>query len=358
MSIPLGRRIREQLISSGFNVLNVTGLHRAASVFTRGRGAILMFHHVRPWGGEEFSPNRLLEITPQFFETVLETVQSCGFEIVSLDDAVARLGHSGRGGDKPFVALTFDDGYRDNRDYALPIMQSHKAPFTLFVTSGFADRTARLWWLELEEAIRALPRIRIELEGQTLDLPAVTSEEKQAAFQALYWRLRPGPEDRMLDVIGQLCEQAGVDVASLADRYCMDWDELRAYAADPLCTIGVHTLTHPMLAKHDDAFVRRELAESRDIIEQKLGLKTRHLAYPVGDPVSAGPREFAIAEELGFASAVTTRPGMVFSEHAAHRLALPRLSINGNWQDRRYLEVLLSGAPFALWNRGRKVNAA
>ena len=138
----------------------------------------------------------------------------------------------------------------------------------------------------------------------------------------------------------------------------MDWDELRAYAADPLCTIGVHTLTHPMLAKHDDAFVRRELAESRDIIEQKLGLKTRHLAYPVGDPGSAGPREFAIAEELGFASAVTTRPGMVFFEHAAHRLALPRLSINGNWQDRRYLEVLLSGAPFALWNRGRKVNAA
>ena len=55
---------------------------------------------------------------------------------------------------------------------------------------------------------------------------------------------------------------------------------------------------------------------------------------------------------------MTTRPGMVFTEHSEHLMALPRLSVNGNWQDRRYLEVLLTGAPFALWNRGRKLNVA
>jgi hypothetical protein len=55
---------------------------------------------------------------------------------------------------------------------------------------------------------------------------------------------------------------------------------------------------------------------------------------------------------------VTTRPGMIFSGHRDHLTALPRVSVNGNWQDIGYFEVLLSGAPFALWNRGRRVNAA
>jgi peptidoglycan/xylan/chitin deacetylase (PgdA/CDA1 family) len=356
MNIAVGRLIRERVISSGFNVLNATGLHRLAATFTRGRGAILMFHHVRPWGRQDFAPNRLLEITPDFFEIVLQTVRESGFEIVPLDTALGHLERPAGEGEKPFVVLTFDDGYRDNRDHALPIMRRHNAPFTLFVTTGFADRTARLWWLELEEAIRALPHLSLDIDGQRVELPAGSAAEKQAAFQSLYWMLRPGPEERMLAVISSLCAQAGIDTGALAARYCMDWSELRDYAADPLCTIGAHTLTHPMLAKHDADFARREVADSKAIIERELGREVKHFAYPVGDPGSAGPREFALAAELGFRSGVTTRPGMVFDEHAPHLLALPRLSVNGTWQQKRYLEVLLSGAPFALWNRGRKVN--
>ena len=55
---------------------------------------------------------------------------------------------------------------------------------------------------------------------------------------------------------------------------------------------------------------------------------------------------------------MTTRPGLLFPEHAGARLALPRVSLNGLWQDLRYLDVLLSGAPFRLWNRGRRLNVA
>jgi peptidoglycan/xylan/chitin deacetylase (PgdA/CDA1 family) len=317
-----------------------------------------MFHHVRPRGGDAFAPNRLLEITPEFFETALSAVEAAGFEFVSLDAAVTRLSSGDASARRPFAVLTFDDGYRDNRDYALPIMQRHGAPFTLFVTPGFADRTARLWWLELEEAIRRLPRIRLHIADGDIDLPAESAAEKQAAFESVYWRLRGGPEARLLEAVARLSETAGVESAELTARHCMDWNELRVYAAQKLCTIGAHTLTHPMLARHDAAFARHEMAESRARIERELQAPVRHFAYPVGDPASAGPREFALAAQLGFACAVTTRPGMVFGEHAAHLTALPRLSVNGLWQDRRYLDVLLTGAPFALWNRGRRLNVA
>ncbi|MDH7794766.1 MULTISPECIES: polysaccharide deacetylase family protein [unclassified Beijerinckia] len=346
--------VKEKAIAAGFAVFRATGLHRAAR-FARGSGVILMFHHVRPWAGQSFAPNRLLEITPEFLNTVIETLRGEGFDIVSLDQAVERLG---RAQERPFAVLTFDDGYKDNLEHALPILRRHQAPFTLYVTTGFAERTARLWWVELEEAIRALDRIEVEIDGTRLTLECRSDAEKAAAFRALYWPLRSGSEQDLLDRIAGLAERAGIAPAAIVERLCLDWDGLRQMAADPLCTIGVHTLTHPMLAKHDDALVRRELADSRAIIEREIGRPARHLAYPVGDPTSAGPREFALAAELGFASAVTTRPGMLFPDHAAHLTALPRLSVNGNWQDRTFLEVLLSGAPFALWNRGRRVNAA
>jgi peptidoglycan/xylan/chitin deacetylase (PgdA/CDA1 family) len=94
------------------------------------------------------------------------------------------------------------------------------------------------------------------------------------------------------------------------------------------------------------------------VLEAALGVRPQHLAYPVGDPTSAGPREFRIAAELGFRTAVTTRPGVIFGEHRDHLTALPRISVNGDFQSRRYLKVLLSGAATGLWNGFRRVNAA
>jgi len=84
----------------------------------------------------------------------------------------------------------------------------------------------------------------------------------------------------------------------------------------------------------------------------------RHLAYPYGDRVAAGAREFTLARAAGYKTAVTTRPGMIFPERAAHMTALPRISLNGNYQDERLLPVLTSGAATAMWNGFRRVDAA
>jgi peptidoglycan/xylan/chitin deacetylase (PgdA/CDA1 family) len=124
-------------------------------------------------------------------------------------------------------------------------------------------------------------------------------------------------------------------------------------------TIGAHTVNHMMLKKvASDTTVRAEMEMSRSVLEAALGKRPEHLAYPVGDPTSAGPREFRIAAELGFKTAVTTRPGVLFKAHAEHLTALPRLSLNGEYQRQRYVKVLMSGAGTAMWNKFRRVSAA
>ncbi|MGJ0509296.1 MAG: polysaccharide deacetylase family protein [Methylocystis sp.] len=345
---------RDCLIHTGMTLFRASGAHRLAAPFTRGLGAILMFHRVRPAPREHFAPNAGLEITPSFLDAVLLRLRAQGYDILSLDDALEPL-RQRRPSQRPFVVLTFDDGYRDLVDHALPILERRRAPFVAYVTSGFADRTARLWWLELEEAIRRLARVDVTVGGHRVTAPCATAREKRAVHSTLYWRLRGGDETALRDAVGALAARAGVNPETVAAEACLDWAGVAALARHELATIGAHSLTHPRLAWLGAEDARREMAESRARIAAGAGATPRHFCYPVGDPTSAGRREFDLAAQLGFESAVTTQPGMLFPEHRDHLCALPRLSVNGRYQSLAALDVLLSGAPFALFNRGRRV---
>ncbi len=349
--------LKNHLITTGLAAFRASGLHKAIGAATRGAGVILTLHHVRPWRPSTpgFAPNRLLEISPEFLDEALGVVRAMGFAFVSLDEAARRLKGAE---DAPFAAVTLDDGYRDARDFAAPVLERHGAPFTVFCATGFIERTARLWWLELEEAVRRLDVVEIAREESRWRLEARTLAQKSIAYERVYWSLRARPESELLDVVGELAREAGVSTAALADELFMDWDEVSAFAAHPLVAIGAHSHTHRRLAQWPREDAREEMAGSKAVLEARLGRTVNSFAYPVGDPTSAGPREFELAREVGFRCAVTTRPGMLFPGHARHLTALPRVSLNGLWQDAGHLEVLLSGAPFALWNRGRRVNVA
>jgi peptidoglycan/xylan/chitin deacetylase (PgdA/CDA1 family) len=344
--------IRNAIISAGFAGFRASGLHRAARAAVRGAGVILTFHRVRPEGpAAGYAPNRALEITPRFLEAALDVVAREGFELVSLGEARRRL-VEGEGA--PFAALTFDDCYRDTLEAALPVLERRDAPFTVYCATGFIERTARLWWLELEEAIRCLETVGTG----SMRLAARTLAEKSDAFDRIYWRLRARPEAELLETVGELACRAGVDGEALSDGLFMDWSEVVRLSRHPLATIGARSVTHRRLAHWSLEEARAEMADSKGALEARLGIEVRDFAYPVGDRTSAGPREFELARELGFTTAVTTRPGMLFPEHAGRLTALPRVSVNGRWQRVEALEVLLSGAPFWLWNGGRRVEAA
>ena len=333
-----------------------TGSHRLLAPITRGLGAILMLHSVSPAPQPAFAPNGGLRVTPEFLDRTIRLVRSEGYDTVSLDEAHRRL--SAPNTPKPFVSFTLDDGYRDNLEHAYPVFQRHNVPFCIYVPTSFADGHADLWWTKLEMALAAGRTLRLELNGLTRVLQCSNVAQQYRAWDAIYWNLRTLDEQAMRAAVQGLCDQAGVDTGGLAAREIMTWDEVTALARDPLCTIGAHTVNHTAVAKLPEAQAREEMLRSKIGLEERLGKPVRHFSYPYGSEADAGPRDFALTSGLGFATAVTTRKGLLFPEHREHMTALPRLSLNGKVQDERMLAVLLGGAPFALRNRFRRVSAA
>jgi peptidoglycan/xylan/chitin deacetylase (PgdA/CDA1 family) len=350
--------VKKTIIRGGLETLYFSGLHHVMRPMVGGTGVILTLHHVRPPRPDAFQPNRLLEVSPDFFEHMLCRLASSGLDVISLDEMRRRLLAGDT--DRRFVCITFDDGYKDIKQWAYPLLKKHALPFALYIPTSFPDQLGELWWLALEAVIARNERIELAMDGEDRCFDCLTSAQKWEAYDEIYRYLRGmRTEEQLRRAVRDLCARYHVDMTAFCRDLCMTWPEIAEMAADPLVTIGAHTVSHSMLMKiPSDAAVRAEMEQSRALIEAALGVRPEHLAYPVGDPTSAGAREFRIAAELGFKTAVTTRPGVLFEAHRKHLTALPRISVNGEFQRRRYLDVLLSGAATAMWNGFRRVNVA
>jgi peptidoglycan/xylan/chitin deacetylase (PgdA/CDA1 family) len=349
--------LRNSLIRSAFETLYFSGAHVLLSPLLRGVGAVFMLHHVRPPRFAKFQPNRMLEIVPGFLERVITVLRDADVEWVSLDEMHRRM--TERDFRRRFACLTLDDGYRDNKEWAYPILKRHQVPFTIYVPSSFPDRLGKLWWLVLEQAIANTKSLAFAFDGEPRRVSCASLAEKREAFASLYWWLRSLPtNESAMGVVSDLGRRYGVDSAALCDEHCMTWNEIAEIAVDPLVTIGAHTVNHVILSKASDADAKTEIKMGRAVLQAALGKVPEHFSYPFGDAGAAGPREFQAAKETGYKTAVTTRPGVLFAGHADHLLALPRLSINGEFQHARYVKVLLSGAGTAMWNGFRRLDVA
>ena len=255
-----------------------------------------------------------------------------------------------------FVCFTFDDGYVDNYQYALPIFKKYNIPFTVYVTTGLIERTAILWWLHLEEVIQNSRKLEINLKGKVKEYRLDTLRNKNKAFDEIYWKLRDMPHRDRYKVIQLLMDQNESDSVALCNRVGMTWPMVCELADSGLVTIGAHTQNHYALSELSEQHVIKEVEESCEKLMEHLGTKPHHFAYPYGDSNSAAQREFQIIKKLGFDTATTTRKGVLFPEHLDHKSALPRVSLNGNYQSKHFVRLFLSGAPFAISNRFKRVN--
>ena len=325
-------------------------LHKAAAAWRPVQGVVLSAHRVQPARGVAFQPNLSLTITPEFLEEVVVHVRANGFDILSLDDVHSRLlERTDRGTRRnPFVCFTFDDGYRDNREWAFPVLQRHQVPHTIYVPLAFAEGTGVLWWELLERVIAA--NDCIAAEGMPL-LASRTLDEKRRAFTQLAGHVYDLPPPAAHAFATRLAARYEIDSNAVCRELIMGWDELVDFSNETLLTIGGHTANHFRLAKLPADESTREIEQGLLGLHERLGRMPRHFSYPFGDFHSAGSREFDIARRSGLMTAVTTNSGVIHRGNREMLTSLPRLSLNRVYGDLRCLGVLMTGAPAAFIRR-------
>jgi len=341
--------LRYAAIRGMFELLAATGITGPIRNLSSARGVIFTLHRVLPDDPADFSPNAILQVKPDFLDYVIRRVRALGFDIVDLDEAIRRLEADFQV--KRFAVFTFDDAYRDNLKYALPVLRRQQCPFTLYVPTALVDGVGEVWWQALEDIVAARDALAVEIAGETEIVATATLREKQAAYDALYLKMRAMPEPERVALIRDLAAKYDYDLAAQCRSLIMDWPELRGFAADQLCTIGAHTVHHYELAKLPAEQAKSEIAMSLKVLEAQFGRRPIHLSYPIGGTASAGPREYAMATRLGLRSAVTTIPGGLYRRHRDSLTALPRVSLNGLFQARRYMDVFATPSVFTMMGR-------
>jgi len=316
-----------------------------AALRGRGAGAILRFQRVRPRRRGAFQPLREHEITPQFLDRAVRALQRWKYDFLGMDEVCRRavtLPEKRR-----FVALTFDGATKDLINFAYPVLARHGVPFTIYVPTAFPDGVGEAWWLGLERVIAREGRVSLMMGEKEQRFTVTDNAGKRALFSYLEGWLRSLPPAELSVAIADLCTRYRIDVATLSREASMDWEDLARLAADPLVTIGNATVNYPVLANMKDAAALREMTMGKAVAEAAFGREIRHLAFPFGDRSAFRRGHVVMAEEAGFASAVSTIPGIVDAEGRTNLRALPRISWDGRLQSLRMLRVLVSGVAFA-----------
>lgn len=338
------RNVKRWLIGAGLEasaLANSAGLMKAA----RGSGVIFTLHHVRPETPSVAGPNRHLEITPEFLDLAIAQLKVLGYDFIALSDVPARLQSPSA---RPFAAFTLDDGYRNNAEHALPVFARHGVPFTVFIAQGLAEHRQPLWWEIMGRLLRENDRISFDFGdgSETLDLrTSVKQLDTFFRFASYVWS-----RDET-DAVGRLCglaERYGIDPLAITRELIMGPQELKDFAANPLVSLGAHTVTHRKLCRITAEETASEMRKSADWLADLTGTRPTAIAYPYGSRDAVGPREFRTARDLGFVIGLTTQPGMLTGADLARPTALPRVSLNGYYQQARYVRALASGIPFAL----------
>lgn len=313
----------------------------------RGRGVILTLHHVRPYTPAAFTPNRHLEITPEFLEATILQLKASGYRFVRLDDVPALMAESRT--DEPFVAVTLDDGFRNNAEHALPVFERHQVPCTIFVCKGLSERSHTMWWETAATLIGTRDKITFDFGAGSATFDTRTLSGKHGAFDHVCKQIFVGDEAEAIARLNRTAHGAAVDPHAIVADTVMNADELRSLAAHhPLVSLGAHTVSHRGLGFLSDEVVLAELNESAAYVAGLTGTRPQSFAYPYGDRRSATPKTAALAQWAGFKLAVTTRPATLCPKALSAPHSLPRLSLNGFYQKPRYVSALVSGIPSKL----------
>ena len=289
----------------------------AVSVPERRPSAVLLYHRVTSLARDVHR----LAVTPEAFRSQLATLTR-EWNVVRLGDLITRGSTDAPAEGR--VALTFDDGYLDNLDVVLPILEEFGAPATFFLTTAGLDRSSRYWWDVLEAAVLDNPGqggvLSIEIDGELRTFGVHDAAARQATHDTLYGMIQargPAARDAVVDQLAALVPAGRFDPMARPLRRA----EVQRVACHPLIEVGAHTVHHLALsaAAPDDLF--RDVFEGRSALERAIGKPVTRFAYPYG---ALSPAVVRTVEAAGFEAAVTCEDRPL--RRREHPLRVPRVT--------------------------------
>lgn len=282
----------------------------ALDYVSRGKLSILIYHRVNP----EFDPLYMEEVTATTFDWQMKLVSQC-FNVLPLVEAIQLL----RKDRLPSRSLcvTFDDGYADNAEVALPILKKHDLTATFFVSTGFLNG-GRMWNDTVIESIRYMTPGLLNLTEfglGTFNLKTWTDRKK--CFQAVIEKIRHLPQNERQAFANRLED---LSPEPLPDHLMMTSEQVKELH-DAGMTIGGHTVTHPILSTLELSQVETEIREGRSTLEKIINEPVRVFAYPNGKPgADYLPEQVSVIKELGLEGAVSTAWGVSSIETDPYQL--------------------------------------
>ena len=313
------RELKRAALSGALACSHWSGADRLVAMRYGGQGSILMFHSVVRDIGRQLGQS--IHVHDDVLHDIVRYLQTTGRDIVTLDEGMRRLAVPAS---RHFVVLTFDDGYRNNLTHALPVLEELGAPFTVYVNSNMVNGEGDVWWLGLRDLL--LGQDRVEMEPMGLTFSTASVEEKCKALLLITDWVHRDVESNA-KALKRILSRYGIDMASIARKEALDLEELKRLSRHELVTIGGHAETHLALNSLEEADAFGEMVRNKQMLESAIQREVRHFAYPFGERNTAGAREARIAESAGFVTAVTTRMGNLFREHAEFSFLLPRLTV-------------------------------
>ena len=323
--------MKNSIAKAFYHVGSIASLTPIQKVLPIGSG-ILMYHRILP--ASEMQNNFSgITVSLEMFERQLKWLSN-NKQIISLDTLISLKD------EKQIctsVVLTFDDGYKDNLTYALPLLEKYKAPATIYITNRFYKGDSEMWWEELNHILLSHKKLNIEFQNKRLSFELNSPSQVDKSYKtlrALFVSLNYGEQKKLLSVLrGQLNPLS-------FNNLILDSNEIEFLSKSPLITIGAHTTNHVVLSRQSEEESFTEMTDSRKDLENLIKKEVKHFAYPFGSLNEVSAREIKLAEKAGFKTATTTTYGLW--QPSTNAWEIPRIAVK-NRTDEVQLEVKLSG---------------
>lgn len=263
---------------------------------------VLVYHKVTQDIHKEINHNLTINHPLNQFISEMQFLKR-HFHIIGLDEAVDaiknKMGFSG-----PTLAITFDDGFEDNYRLAFPILKELKIPATIFLTAGVIGTNKLPWVDEIGQAILHTKETSFQLNSCFKDtiFPLRNLQEKRTSYGKITSRLKELTYSERLN----LTEEISGKLATPKNKglRMLNWDEVKEMAQNNI-SFGAHTMTHPILTKMPFGWAKKEILDSKQVMENRLGIPIKHFAFPNGRPEDFNAALKVYCKELGLESVST-----------------------------------------------------